>query len=86
MTLDSTTAAKLSAEYARAALAGDRTGIDAALLLLADGQAEATDEDVATLLAAQAHQLAQACAELARLHNVDVDHVLEVIAGIALPP
>lgn len=87
MSLDAATAARISAEFARAGLVGDRTGTDAALLALASNY-EGTEADEATirlLLLTQARQIGVLATKLAHALDIDLDAVVVLIGEIELP-
>jgi hypothetical protein len=86
MTLDPSTAAKVSAELARVRLAGDRHGIDAALLALADDfeATQASDDTISLLLLTQAHQIAHLAEQLAQAYDIEVDDVFAHLGTIEL--
>lgn len=87
MSFDETTAARISAEYAQARLAGDVTGIDAALLALADDWegTEASDDTIALLLRTQCHQLSIVAGKLADALDMDLESMFASISRIELP-
>ena len=87
VTLNATTLAKISAEYARAELDGDHIGRDAAILALADDieGAQASDDTVSLLKAVQARQLAALAGKVADVLDIDPDAVFAFLAQIELP-
>lgn len=87
MSLDKATAAKVSAEFARGRLAGDRIGIDAALLALAEDfeGTQASDDTISLLLRTQAQQIGHLAEQLARAYDLDLDDVFALVGKIELP-
>lgn len=87
VSLDHATAARTSAELARAGVAGDRHGIDAALLALLDdfGSTEVSEDNASLLLATQAKQIGVLAEELAHALDVDLDAVFILVGKIELP-
>jgi hypothetical protein len=87
VTLNATTLARISAEFARANLAGDRVGRDAAILALsADLESDQADDDTISLLVAvQARQIAMLAGKVADVLDIDPDAVFAFVAQIELP-
>jgi hypothetical protein len=87
VTVDDATAARISAEFARVLLAGDRHGVDAALLALGDDLegTEASDATISKLLLTQAHQIGHLVEQLAQAYDLDLDDVFAHVSKIELP-